>query len=711
MAKHQRIARPPARCTTRLVALAAGCAAVLAQAAHATDAAPSEEEDLARSYGEQPYVSIATGSKQTLARAPAIASVITADDIRAMGATDLDDVLETVPGLHVARSTQGYSPIYVIRGVNLGFNPQVLMLIDGIPITKLFSGNRGQAWGGMTVENVARVEVIRGPGSALYGADAATGVINIITKTADGIAGTELGARLGSFESRDGWALHGGRWGPVRVDGYLHRGSTNSPRRTIEADAQTGLDALLGTHASLAPGRVHNQRDATDATLHLTLDSWRLRLGWRDRDIVNGAGIASALDPRGATHITTTSADLLYGADHWLPDTSITFTGSFMDFSEKTDATLFPAGANLGLGTFTDGMIGNPYKWERRGIVSGDATYSGLAQHRLRGGVGAEWGDLYRVRETKNFNPDYSPIGSGSRADVTDVSGTIPFLRPHSRQLHYLYAQDEWTFSPDWTLTGGVRHDQYSDFGGTTNPRLALVWDAAYNLTAKLMYGTAFRPPSFSELYAINNPVVSGNPALRPERNKTVEAALSWQADPRLTLGANVFHYRLSDIIRLVNFVYNNTGSMTGNGLEFEATWAASRALKVSGNYSYQYAHDDSTDHDSGNAPHHHAYLRADWRCLPGWALDAQLNAISSQPRVQGDTRAALSSWRTVDLTLRSDTDGPGWRWSASVRNLFDADVREPSPYDGSPTHPFISLPGDFPMAGRSVYLQGSYAF
>ena len=707
--KHPSKARRPARRTTQALICAAACAASTAQAANA----PSEEEDLAQSYGEQPYVSIATGSRQSLARAPAIATVITADDIRAMGATDLDDVLETVPGLHVARSTQGLSPIYVIRGVNLGYNPQVLMLVDVIPITKLFGGNRGNAWGGQTLENVARIEVIRGPGSALYGADAATGVINIITKTAEGMSGSELGARLGSFASRDGWALHGGQWGPVHVDGYLHRGSTNGAPLTMQADAQTGLDGLKGTHASLAPGRIEGQHEATDAALQLALDNWRLRLGFRDRDIVNGNGVASALDPTGITNVTTLSSDLLYTADHWLPDTSITFTGSFMDYSERTDATLFPAGANLTGpgGTFTDGMIGNPYKWERRTIASTDATYRGFDQHRLRGGVGAEWGDLYRVRETKNFNPNFTPIGSGSRADVTDVSDTLPFMRPHSRQLHYLYVQDEWSFLPDWTLTGGVRHDHYSDFGSTTNPRVALVWDAAYNLTAKLMHGRAFRPPSFSELYAINNPVAIGNPNLRPERNQTTEAAVSWQADPRLTLGANVFHYRLSDIIQLVNFVYSNTGSMTGNGLELEASWSASRSFKVSGNYSYQYARDDAIDHTSGNAPHHHAYVRADWRFMPGWSAHAQINAVGSQTRVAGDTRPNLSGYRTVDLTLRTDADSPGWRLAVSVRNLFDADVREPSPYDGSPQHPFISVPGDFPMPGRSVYVQGSYAF
>lgn len=687
------------------------CAVGLIQPARSAPA--SDEEDLAQSYGEQPYVSIATGTRQAAARAPAITSVITAADIAAMGATDLDDVLETVPGVHVSRYTQGYSPIYVIRGVNLGSNPQVLMLINGVPINKLFSGNRGNSWGGYPVENIARIEVIRGPGSALYGADAASGVINIITKTRADIPGTTVGVRGGSFNTRDGWALHGGKWGDVDVAGYLRVGTTDGAHSTVAADAQSGQDRLTGTRVSHAPGPVNNQRDFLDGSMDLSLDKWRLHFSYLQRkNIGPGTGVASALDPVGSSRNKAFNTDLTYSTDSWLPDLTVNFLASDMHYNEFSDLVLFPPGATLGPGmTFTDGMIGNPYKWERRDIVSTDASYTGFKQHRIRVGLGLEWAELYRVKETKNFNPNFTPIGTGSRADVIDVSDTTPFLRPHSRQLHYLYGQDEWSLTPDWTLTAGLRRDEYSDFGGTTNPRVALVWDAAYNVTAKLLYGTAFRAPSFTELYAINNPVATGSSALIPEKTKTTEAAVSWQVNPQVQLGVNVFHFRMDNIIQLVNFVYQNTGALTGNGLEFEASWAVSKNWKVSGNYSYQYAKDEATGHDAGNAPHHQAYVRADWRFLPGWAADAQVNAISSRKRIPTDTRSSLSGYQTVDLTLRTDKESKGWQAAVSVRNLFNADAREPSVYDASAGQPFISLPYDLPLPGRSFYVQASYTF
>ena len=129
-----------------------------------------EEEALLELYGDEELVSIATGNAQPISKAPAVASVITAADIREMGARDIDDVLETVPGLHVSRRVVGNNPIYTFRGVYSEANPQVLMLINGISITNLFIGDRNQVWGGMPVESISRIEVIRGPGSAVYGA-------------------------------------------------------------------------------------------------------------------------------------------------------------------------------------------------------------------------------------------------------------------------------------------------------------------------------------------------------------------------------------------------------------------------------------------------------------------------------------------------------------------------------------------------------------
>ena len=217
-----------------------------------------------------------------------MATVITAQDIAAMGATDLDEVLETVPGLHVARSNLAYSPLYMIRGVASDFNPQVLMLQNGVPMTTLYVGSRGVVWAGLPVQNIARIEVIRGPGSALYGADAYSGVINIITKGPQDIDGTELGLHAGSFNSRDAWVQHGGSVGPLALAAFLRIGRTDGAKGIVTSDAQTALDGLFGTHASLAPGPVNNGDHAVDGGLELDYGKWRLRAGYKQRSDVPG---------------------------------------------------------------------------------------------------------------------------------------------------------------------------------------------------------------------------------------------------------------------------------------------------------------------------------------------------------------------------------------------------------------------------------------
>ncbi|MBX2807697.1 MAG: TonB-dependent receptor plug domain-containing protein, partial [Cellvibrionaceae bacterium] len=131
-------------------------------------------------------ISIATGNEILIEDAPAIASVITAKQIKAMGARTLNEALKVIPGLHLSLSGLNRTDaIYSIRGIhNSSFNPQVLLLLDGTPITWPSQGGRPTRFS-LPTSNIKHIEVIRGPGSAIYGADAFSGVINVITKHAE----------------------------------------------------------------------------------------------------------------------------------------------------------------------------------------------------------------------------------------------------------------------------------------------------------------------------------------------------------------------------------------------------------------------------------------------------------------------------------------------------------------------------------------------
>lgn len=691
-----------------------------------------DEKALQQLYGGSEMISIATGRKQPIHKAPSVTTLITSEDIKSIGATDLDDVLETVPGLHVARGdTTSYNSIYTFRGIYSGLNPQVLVLINGIPVTNVYQGDRNLVWGGMPIQAISRIEVVRGPGSALYGADAFAGVINIITKTKQDINGSEVGGRAGSYNTWDGWALHGGTWAGFDVAAAVEYHDTAGQRGLIESDTQTGIDKALGTHASLAPGPVNLSRESLDVRLDLSRDHWRLRGGLQRRDHVGtGTGIAHALDPMTYGASDRWNADLTYDnpdfTDHWDVKAQL----SYLDTSQIEGGgplRIFPAGTTLPISpktgqidfsptstlvNFPNGYLGDPAAYERHARSNISASFDGFEDHLLRLGGGYNYSLLYNPDEIKNFGLDPVtgiPIPFLPGIPLVNVSNTsAAYMQSKDRHNFFFFAQDEWKFSRDWLLTGGLRYDNFSDFGSTLNPRAAIIWETRQDLTSKIMYGSAFRPPSFAELYNMNNPVVLGNTNLKPETIDTLEMAFDYRPIDKLRFGFNVFYYWWKDKLAYVQDVSGafamaqNTGSQEGYGGEFESEWQFSDTLKLLGNYAYQNSTNMATHTDAGNSPHHQVYFRTNWEFMPDWSASPQVKWISSRQRLVGDTRPSLEGYALLDFTLRRKLIKDHWEVAFSVRNLANTNAREPS----SP-----STPNDLPLAGRNFYGQISYHF
>ena len=685
------------------------------------DQREEDEKALLKLYGNEEMLSIATGSKQPIAKAPAVATVITSENIKEIGATDLDEVLETVPGLHVARAPGGYNSIYTIRGIYSSFNSQVLFLLNGIPLTNLYLGDRNQVWAGMPVQSIARIEIIRGPGSAIYGADAFAGVINIITKTKDDIRGTEIGGGAGSFDTYDGWGLHGNNWAGFDIAAMLEIHDTNGQRKIIGADAQTGLDEAYGTHASLAPGPVNLSRQNIDARLDISRGNWRFRGGLQHRSNGGtGAGVAQALDPHGRFGSDRWNADLTYHNSELLDDWDVTAQISYFNTSQvvEKNVLLFPPGAtfqtpNGEMHSFPNGVIGNPELYERHARANVSAFYTGFEDHTVRLGAGFNYSSIYDVKEVKNYNLDQAGIPI-PLTGLTNVSNTAEvFLTTGSRKDYFIFAHDEWKFANDWELTAGVRYDYYSDFGSTINPRLALVWETRHNLTTKLLYGRAFRAPSWAEMRLINNPVSLGNPNLKPETINTIELAFDYRPSSDLRFGLNLFNYWWEDIIRFVpdaggtTRTAQNTGQQTGYGLELETDWKPTSTFSLMGNFSFQKSTDGTTDRDAGYAPHEKIYLRADWEFLPDWHLNPQVEWVLNRQRPYGDTRSKIDDYNWTDLTIRRKRLFQHWEVAFSVRNLFNVDAREPSPAGIQS----VPIPNDLPLAGRFYYGEIRFSF
>ena len=646
-------------------------------------------------------VSVATGANQSTSRAPAITSVITASDIEAIGATDLDEVLETVPGLHVARLDFTYMPIYSFRGIYMERNPHALLLINGIPMTSLGSGTRSLVWGGMPVNAIKQIEIVRGPGSAVFGADAFAGVINIITKNKDDIDGTEIGSRYSSFNTYDAHLLHGANWQGFDVAFALEYHDTKGHKRQIEADIQTTYDNIYGTDVSLAPGPVNVQRRNLDARLDISRGYWQLRAGYQGRrNLGSGAGSMGALNPN-LHNEDRINADLTYHNPKLTQNWDVTANVSFLNTNLwlPKDGWLLPPGA-FG-GAYPKGILNSLNISEHHTRLNLSGFYSGFNQHTLRLGVGYYYGDLYRSAEQKNMgiNPTTGlPIPTDS--DAVDFTDTPYISMPErARKNWHFFIQDTWAFAPSWELTAGVRYDEYSDFGTTINPRLALVWQMNSRLFSKLLYGRAFRSPSFLDLYSTNL-LLPGNPNLKPETIDTLELAYDYTVTDDLHLALNLFAYQWHDVIRFSNIEKSwlNMGEQTGRGFEVEARWLVTKNFSVLANYGYQHAVDEN-DHNPGRAPHQTGYFRTDWLFYPNWYLNTQVNWIAKRKRIFGDPRAAIDDYATVDLTLRrKDIRQSNWNFAIGIRNLFDADAREP--FYGPDDNDIIRIPNDLPLAG-----------
>jgi len=668
-------------------------------------------------------VSIATGTDNTLKSAPAITSVITAEAIKNLGARTLDEVLETVPGLHVSLSRiNRLDAVYSLRGIHTGLNPHVLLLLNGNPVQWALQGGRPFLYR-LPANMVSRIEIIRGPGSAIYGSDAFSGVINVITKSTEDIEQTEIAARVGSFSTRDFWLNVGkrlGEWNMALNFSYLD--TEGDSGRIINHDLQTTLDAMLGTNASLAPGALQTDYTIVDTHINAGNIAWDINLWhWASINTGNGAGGLQAIDPVSKEDFRSYFFDTRYQPEEPLYGWNHVLKFTYFNHRVKSNLTLLPADtlapigsdgninfiAPAGLTLFTEGIIGRP------GGLTQDTFFEWVThkqvfdKHQLRFSAGYRDQTL-DTHEEKNFGPGILD-GSETVVDgtLTDVSDTnYVFLNNTQRSIAHIALQDEWKISEAVTLTGGVRYDDYSDFGSTTNPRLALVWNTSEKLTTKFLYGNAFRAPSFSELRYQNNPAVIGNPNLKPETIDTFEISLDYRPWSTLQTTLNLFYYNARQMIAFVpgldGSVAENARDQNGKGMEMELKWFPSPKLNITLNSAWQNSYDAETREKTADAPALQGMIILNWEFYENWLFNINSNWVAGRERFVFDYRDGITDNHTLDLHLMRRQLMTGLDISLKVKNVFDSDVREPS-------NGFI--PDDYPLEGRSFWLQSVYTF
>lgn len=541
---------------------------------------------------------------------------------------------------------------------------------------------------------IARIEIIRGPGSAVLGADAFAGAVNVITKEADEIDGTKAGVRALSFHGTHYWAQHGRVYDDweVAVGAEYQKGNGDDGR------VMSSTVSAPGSTAAVAPGPLDTHYKTADADLLIRKGNWSFRLYYNEAfDNGQGPGIIQTHTAESYVNYRWCSGALAWQSENVLPDFDVTATLSASYFRGENYFQFFPSSVL--------NMIGNPGFQEQNGGLELTGLYHGWAGSRVRTAAGVMNYDTSTFQK-KNYGTGVADQ-YGELVDISDTD--YVYMTDHSRSLTYAAVQDEWDVAEKWIVTAGARFDSYSDIGSAVNPRLALVWSATPELTSKLLYGRGFRAPTFGELYLQNNPATLGNDDLRAETIDTVELAFDYKPVKTLLLGVNLFVFKIKDLIDYVPEegtttpkTAQNANQQDGSGFELEVDWYVADTLRIRGNYAYQHARDSDTDEVVPDVPGQKIWADADWRFLPQWSANLQYLWVADRHRAAGDDRQRIKDYDLVNITVRRKNILKRMDLSLALRNAFDKDAREPGP---------TTVPDDYPLEGRSGWVELGYTF
>ena len=586
-----------------------------------------------------PLAVTATLSEQPVADVNASVQVIDRAQIEASGSRSLAEVLQYAHGAHVRDTGSGAS--ISMRGFESG---HTLVLVNGMRRTEKFAGSNVN---NISLENVERIEIVRGPMSALYGSEALGGVINVITRRPErpqAEARLTLGA-TGDGQRETTIAHLSGAWA----------GAGSSHRLGLEAKRRE-------------PFRVDEDSEATDLR-----EERRLFLNYDGRfEFASGASLALAAE-------YVDQDDEGVGVDR---------TGaSYARFEEEQRYFLGATYATeLGAGLF-DLHLGHGGSSAKvnRGTAADETTEF----------------DQYQAETTyaRELGADHAvTLGAGYRLDEVEIS---TLARPVERKVAHAFLQDQWFLTDTVDLTLGGRYDRYNDFGETFNPRVTLAWrPAAWTLRAS--YGTGFKAPTLLQLYMQDMVrgrfLIRGNPDLDAETSRTLEAAVRY-GFRRGHIELIAHRSRVADLVAaaptgatvdgLSELVYQNVDEAEIDGVELIIGLLPADTTRLDAGLEYLDARDADSDERLTD--------RARWQARA--SLSQRLGSLTVTARVRhlrdfwspdpNQPGAPNYNSNFTSAALHLDYALAAWMdLFAGVDNLFDAEMPDNMGFRGTPDDP-----------------------
>jgi vitamin B12 transporter len=534
-------------------------AATLAASAAVAQVLPPVSEDVVVS---------ATLSPETRPDTTASVTVITREEIEKSGKRDVLELLRQVPGVDVVQSGDaGKVTSVFLRGTN---STQTLVLVDGVAVNSPYFS--GYDFSALSTQNVERIEVARGPFSALYGSDAIGGVISIFRRGPTAGPSARLTAAAGTRGFNEEMLFASARAGEA--------GFTLSGRHVHDdGDAQT----IGGT----------------------TVDND----GWRDWN--GSAAVDWTPSPAFGAGL---QVERMFARSEIPSDSGVATPNRFTDFAQTLWTLPFRVEASE-----RDRLVGSLYDVEMHPTAVDPDDTSGFFQSETRATTrGGRLVDTWRVSDANTL----SAAGSYARSTV-ESSGASGTIIPNREEWTWGAGGEDQISLLDGRLraVAGIRYDRYSTFGSTTNPRLSVLWTVGEAGALRASYGTGFRAPSIGELYY----PFFGNPGLLPERSKSFEIGFLHSAGS-VSFDVAAFRNDIRDLIQydVVRQTNNNIGRARTEGIEASAAAPLSSDLRARLSYTYLHAVDEATGDPLVRRPRHRGSFDLLWTPGP-WTVSATL--------------------------------------------------------------------------------------
>jgi outer membrane receptor for ferrienterochelin and colicins len=596
----------------------------------------------------------ASGFKQKVTEAPASVTIITSDDIKKYGYRTLADILRNVPGFYVTYD-RNYSYLGV-RGFGLPgqYNNSIALLVDGHRINdNIFDAALIGTEFPLDVDLIDRVEVIRGPNSSLYVASAFLGVINVITKRGRDLSQVAVAGELASYQTYKGRISYGNKFKnglELLLSGSFYDSHGQDQLFFKEFDNPATNNGI----ATDADGDELHQFLASASWGGFTLHGV---FGSRDKAIPT-ASFGTIFDVTGTRTVDERGyIDLIYERQ----------LGHGWNLNSRT---YYDLANNDGTYEYDYSASGGPSRVLNKNFAHGkwwgeNVTVSKQAFGNQRLSAGAEFED--------NFQQDQGNY---------DVEPFVQYFSDsRTSNVASLYVQDEIRLRKNLILNVGLRYDHYSTFGGTTNPRAALIYNPWENTTFKFLYGQSFRAPNMFELY-YDAPGNEANPALRPETVKTTELVWEQYFPRHFLMTASGFYYPIRGLINEQidpgngEAFFANAGSLDLRGLDFAVSRSVPGGLEGRLSYSFQDVTNTSTRVAVTNSPKHLIQASLSLPIVQRKIFASMdLQYVSRRATLAGSYSGA---YVVPNFTVFRRSVSGKWEFSASLYNAFNQKYADP---------------------------------